>query len=276
MDQLLALFPDEIIIPTYEHIGATDLLKVRWIPLRFVWLSNTFLYVDEFWQSPIEFFLHDMDHSLRMALEDTKICKTNWITREQYREESLSFTKNVVIPMIQIKKEDCEEEKELKKLKKVIFFEICHEDSRPLTKEVIINGILTEEGKDIHREYIDIITETNFYNRVETIEAQWWVSPLAFVLHKLQHGFFDDVDNQISQIVSPKYRNAEYIAKAAYEILRDLWVKWEESLWVPRDSIWNISETWLLQRTCSKSVRKTHHTEFRDPAIKTFWDGTKI
>jgi hypothetical protein len=74
--------------------------------------------------------------------------------------------------MIQINKEDSEEKKELCKLKKVIFFEICHEDSRPLTKEVIINALLTEEGKDIHREYIDIVPETNFYNRVETIEAQ--------------------------------------------------------------------------------------------------------
>ena len=35
-DDLLAKFPNEILIPSFEHIGATDLIKVRGIPLRFI------------------------------------------------------------------------------------------------------------------------------------------------------------------------------------------------------------------------------------------------
>jgi hypothetical protein len=49
-DQLLNMVPGEIIIPTFESLSATDLMKVRGIPVRFVGLSKDFLYVDEFEQ----------------------------------------------------------------------------------------------------------------------------------------------------------------------------------------------------------------------------------
>lgn len=273
LDDLLAKFPDEILIPTFEHIWATDLIKARWIPMRFIGLSTEFLYVDEFWQSPVEFLLHDADHSLRMAEEDEKYCEEYGISREGFILQSIAFTKKI-LPIITLKKTDNEEEKELKKLKKVIIFEVCHEDSRSLTLETLSRAIQTQEWKDIHRESVSLDPEWVFYTRNKETIHQGWVSPLAFVLHKLQHGFFDQVDNQISQIVSPKYRTAEYIAQAAYELLQDVWASPipEADL----DSDWDISYEWLLKRTCSKSVGKTHHTEFRDPAISRHWDGTDI
>lgn len=271
LDALFAKFPDEIIIPTFEHIWATDLIKVRAIPLRFVGLSTEFLYVDEFWQSPVEFFLHDTDHSLRMAEEDEKLRNKTGYSQDEFIQHSLKFTQEI-LTLIKISPEESEEVRELKKLKKVLIFEICHEDARPLTRETIAEAIQTEEGKDIHREKIVYDPDTQMYKRESTIEAQGGISPLAFMLHKLQHGFFDQVDNQLSQIVHPKYRTSEYIAQAAYELLRD--IQGEKLPWSPLDSTGNVSYEWLLQRTCSKSVRKVHHTNHRDPKIEQFWDGT--
>ena len=263
VDQILAKFPDEIIIPTYEHLWATDLMKVRWIPIRFIWLSNDFLYVDEFWQSPLEFFGHDWDHSVRMAYEDEKYCIENNINREEFIETSTQFW-NDYLKGISIKKTDTEEEKELKKLKKLILFEITHEDSKPFMKDVIVSSILTEEWFDIHRENIITDPDTGYMKRERSVEVQWWISPLSFLLHKLQHGFFDQIDSQITQIVSPHYRTAEYIAKAAQGILKDLWYKDD-----------TVSYEWLLQRTCSKSPYKVHNKDFQDPSIKKYGDWTR-
>ncbi|MCH2188452.1 hypothetical protein MK079_01325, partial [Candidatus Gracilibacteria bacterium] len=86
----------------------------------------------------------------------------------------------------------------------------------------------------------------------------------AFLLHKLQHGFFDQIDSQIVQIVSPEFRTAEYVAKAALEILDDLEPEHGKTY------------EWILQRTCSKSPYKTHNKDFQDPAIQEYGDGTRV
>ncbi|MCH2189199.1 hypothetical protein MK079_05235, partial [Candidatus Gracilibacteria bacterium] len=179
LDAMLAKFPDEIIIPTYEHLGATDLMKVRGIPLRFVGLSNEFLYVDEFWQSPVEFLGHDGDHSVRMAYEDEKYCEKNNILRDEFIKASTQFG-NTYLKNIKIKKTDSIEEKELKKLKKLVLFEIIHEDSKPFMKDVIIDAIKKEEGFDIHRENIITDPQTGYMTREHTVETHGGISPLAF------------------------------------------------------------------------------------------------
>lgn len=272
IDQMLAKFPDEIIIPTYEHLWATDLMKVRWIPIRFIGLSNDFIYVDEFWQSPLEFLWHDGDHSLRMAYEDEKYCLENSLSPNELINISTIFWNNL-LEKIKIKQTDSLAQKELKKLKKIILFEIVHEDSRPFMKDIITSAIQTSEWRDIHRENIITDPETWYLSRERTVEVQGWISPLSFLLHKLQHGFFDQVDSQISQIVSPKFRTAEYLAQAAYEILIELKAVPEE--WVETDEEGNISIEWLLQRICSKSPYKVHNKDFHDPLIDIYWDGTK-
>ena len=53
-------------IPTFASIGATDFLKLRAFPLFPVGLNIKLEFVDEFYQSPIEFFIHDINHSRRM------------------------------------------------------------------------------------------------------------------------------------------------------------------------------------------------------------------
>jgi hypothetical protein len=139
-------------------------------------------------------------------------------------------------------------------------------------RDTIISSIQTWEWLDIHKENIIVDPKTGYFSREETVEAQWGISPLAFLLHKLQHWFFDQVDSQISQIVSPEFRTAENIAQAAYEILVDLDAK--ALPWVEVDGQWNISLDWLLKRTCSKSPYKTHNKYFVDNSSEKYWDGT--
>ena len=273
LDEILAKFPDEILIPTYESFSADDMIEVRAIPLRFVGLSNDLLYVDEFWQTPIEFLGHDGDHSIRMAYEDERYCRENDISRDEYMEISNTF-KDDYFKRIQINKEDTQEQKEIKKLKRVILFEITHEDSKPFMRDVIIQSLLTQEGFDIHRESIKTDPKTGYLTRETTVEMQWGISPLAFLLHKLQHGFFDQVDNQNIKVVSPEYRKAQYIAQAAHEILIDL--DFTSLPGLDASLVSEISYEWLLQRTCSKSPYKIHNRDFQDPSTQTYGDGTRV
>ncbi|MDD2870404.1 MAG: hypothetical protein PHS49_00300 [Candidatus Gracilibacteria bacterium] len=269
LNDFLNKIPDEIAIPTYEHLGATDLMKVRCSSIRFIGLSDEFIYVDEFDQSPEEFFMHDIDHSYRMSEADEKYAKITGIDKEDIMEESALFSSEY-LERIKIKKSDSIEEKEMKKLKKIILFEITHEDGKPFLKDVISQGIQDLEGQTVHYEipFTDALGHTDIIDTTNT-----GFSPLAYVRHKLQHGFFDRVDKQTSQIVAPEYRTAEYIAKAAYEILVDIGAKSSENARLDNDG--NVSYEWLLERTCSVSPTKIHNKDFIDPAIEKYGDGNQ-
>jgi hypothetical protein len=52
--------------PTFANIGATDLLKLRCYPMFPIGLSLTLTFVDEYEQTPVEFFIHDINHIRRM------------------------------------------------------------------------------------------------------------------------------------------------------------------------------------------------------------------
>jgi hypothetical protein len=129
MDELLSKIPDEIIIPTFTNLSASELMKVRGIPVRFVGLSKDFIYVDEFEQSPEEFLMHDMNHSYRMMIEDEKYLAAHNMSKEDFLIKQNAFI-NDYLPSIKISEHDNEKTKEIKKIKKIILFEICHEDGR--------------------------------------------------------------------------------------------------------------------------------------------------
>ena len=118
---------------------------MRGVPICFVGLSTEFIYVDEFEQSPEEFFMHDCNHSWRMIQEDVLNLEKMQLSREQYFKTQSDFIQEY-LATIKISKHDSEIEKEIKKLKKIILFEIVHEDARPFMKDVICEYIQQVEG----------------------------------------------------------------------------------------------------------------------------------
>jgi hypothetical protein len=69
-NDLISKIPDIILIPTPENISATDLMRIRTMPLYFIGISQDPIYVDEFWQSPLEFLIHDLNHAWKMRMAD--------------------------------------------------------------------------------------------------------------------------------------------------------------------------------------------------------------
>lgn len=269
-NEILSMIPNEILIPTFEYLGATDIMKIRGIPLRFIWLADEFIYVDEFEQSPKEFFMHDVNHSYRMAIEDINFSKKLWITRDQLFQESNKFLSQY-LEKIKILKSDSKEEKEIKKLKKIILFEIIHEDARPATTKIIWEYIQQIEWNSVPFEVP--ATKEDWYREVTDL-MDTGISTLSYVRNKLQHGFYDEVDSQMPQIVDPEYRYAKRIWKAAYEMLIELWVK--PSNEAELDKKGNVSLERLMYRICAVGPDNIHNAKYNDPDMEKYWDWAKL
>jgi hypothetical protein len=270
LDDIFSMFPSEILIPTFASLSATDLMKVRGIPIRFVGLSTEFLYVDEFEQSPEEFLMHDCNHSWRMIMEDNLTCKELNISKSELIKSSNIFIEEY-LSGIKIKKEDSEKEKELKKIKKIILFEIVHEDARPFLKEIIGEYIQVKEGGEVRFELPRIDPITGYMDVVDTLDTG--ISTLSYVRNKLQHGFYDQVDSQLPQIVSPEYRKSKYIAEAAYQMLRELKSKPSKLADLGTDGL--PTYEWLLRRTCSVGPDNIHNSNEADEILKEYSDGAE-
>ena len=269
-DQLLSMLPQEVIIPTFESLSATDLMRVRGVPIRFVGVSFNFLYVDEFEQSPEEFFMHDCNHSWRMIMEDKNAEEKYGKTKQQLIEESNKFIQEY-LGHIKILKADTEQEREMKKLKKIILFEVVHEDARPFLKEVICKYIQQKEGGSVPFEVPRIDPDTEYMDIVDTLDTG--ISTLSYVRNKLQHGFYDHIDAQLPQIVDPKYRTAEWITKAAFEMLVELEATPEPG--TESDDEGHVSYEWLLRRTCAVGPDNIHGEDNVDPLVAEYGDGAE-
>lgn len=266
-NEIKGMLPEEIVIPTFEPLGATDLMKIRGVPVWFVGLSTDFTYVDEFEQSPEEFFMHDVNHSYRMILTTEEYQKRKGLTDSEFRKTSNQFIREY-LGRIRILPADTVEQREIKKLKKIILFEIVHEDARVFTRDSIVEALQVREGGSVPFE-VPHVNPEGWLEMVDTLDHG--ISPLSYVRNKLQHGFYDQTDSQITQIVHPEFRTSDWVARAAYEMLIELSA---EALPGVATDDWNyISYDWLIERTCSVGPDNIHESPIDDPTFKKFQDG---
>ncbi|BBB64838.1 hypothetical protein UNDYM_0585 [Undibacterium sp. YM2] len=265
-EELMRRIPEVIIIPTFDNISATDLMKIRGTPVYFVGVSTEPVYVDEFWQSPLEFLIHDLNHAWKMMDMDDRFFKHRpEVSRDELINKSNAFIREY-FPTIAIQKTDTEEQKEMKKLKKILLFEVGHEDARPLLPAIVSEALLEDEGY----EFPDIVVRYDEEGKQAYLEQRTipGITALSYVRHKLQHGFFDQTDSQNIQIVSPKYRSVEWIVKATEELLTEM-----QATIPPAVQAEGLTE-YLTRQACSRGPTILHAPENLDPAIEEYGDGT--
>jgi hypothetical protein len=270
LDDMLSKIPQELIIPTFESFSATDLIKVRCVPIRFVGLSTDFLYVDEFEQSPEEFLMHDVNHSWRMMNEDRLYMKDKGMELKDIITQSHNDT-DQILQLLRITEEDTKLQLELKKIKEIILFEVIHEDARPLLKDLLSSYIQLKEGGTVPFEVPRIDPVTGYMDVVDTLDTG--ISTLSYVRNKLQYGFYDHVDAQSTELVDPNYRSSNYIAQAAYEFLIELGAK--PTIEAAIEENGNISYDWLLKRVCAVGPDNIHNTDYVDPLVIEHGDGAQ-
>lgn len=231
-----------IIFPTISNkIGATDFIKLRHVPIFLCGVSIKSIYVDEYLQSPLEFFVHDINHARRMA-EYFKKSITNH-DKATMIEESYRFTSEIM-SLITINKKDIECVHGIKQLIKMILFEICHEDALYMLPKVVWDAC----HRDDTYQYVfekTIIRD----NILDVIDYPIYVEgALAYTKFKLQHKFYDDGTK--TYVVIPKYRYAKYIAIATIIMLKKLFPKMETKEY-----------SYYLNRTCKNdNIPKPIHS----------------
>jgi len=229
------------IFPTFEVLDATDLLKLRCYPMFAIGLSTTIIFVDEYDQTPIEFFIHDINHTRRMFDSNISDMKRNKIDTSSFHETSLYYDKSykclqeilyiirntLDIPDTNINnghlvKNDYSTVSTTEaidvgysQLITIIIFEITHEDAMPIQKDVICSTILRNSG--IETEFPRI----NNRGKV-SINVESGGSVLGFVKYKLRYGFFDDIDSLTDEIVGIRYRTDKQILIATQILLKKL------------------------------------------------------
>ncbi len=267
-EELMHRIPDVIIIPTFDNISATDLMKIRGTPIYFIGVSTEPVYVDEFWQSPVEFLIHDLNHAWKMMdMDDRFLQKQPKLSRDELINKSNQFIREY-FPSIAIQKTDTEQQKELKKLKKILLFEVSHEDARPLLPNIVNDALLEDEGYEFPDNVVRYDEGVNqAYLEKRTIPG---ITALSYVRHKLQHGFFDQTDSQNIQIVSPKYRTVEWIVRATEELLVEL-----QATIPPTVQSEGLTE-YLTRQACSRGPTILHSPENLDPVVEEYGDGTII
>lgn len=265
MHELLSKIPNEIIIPTFTNLSATDLLKVRGFPIRFVGLSKDFIYVDEFEQSPEEFLMHDLNHSYRMSEQDDIYISSMNLDIHSFIKKQQDFS-NQYLKNIIISSNDDEKTKEIKKIKKIILFEICHEDAKPFLPDVILQSIIKKEGGETAFELPTVDPKTHYMDIVDVIDTE--ISTLSYVRNKLQCGFYDKVDKQNNFIVNPSYRKSNYIAEAALEMVTEISSMLNLNI--------NISYDYLLKRTCSVGPDNIYNPVQDDVNVNKLNDGASF
>jgi hypothetical protein len=267
-EELMHRIPEVIIIPTFDNISATDLMKIRGAPIYFIGVSTEPVYVDEFWQSPLEFLIHDLNHAWKMMdMDDRYLQIQAKLGRDELMNESNKFIREY-FPGIAIRKTDTEQQKEMKKLKKILLFEVSHEDARPLLPNIVTEALLEDEGYEFPDHVVRYDESLNqAYLEKRTIPG---ITALSYVRHKLQHGFFDQTDSQNIQIVSPKYRTVEWIVRATVELLTEM-----GAAIPPAVQAEGLTE-YLTRQACSRGPTILHSPENLDPVVGEYGDGTII
>jgi hypothetical protein len=264
-ESLMSRIPEAIIIPTFDNISATDFLKARGTAIYFIGLSTEPVYVDEFWQSPLEFLIHDLNHAWKMLDMDDKFLQAHPdMNRDSIMESSNRFIRDY-LPSIAIQKSDTELQKEIKKLKKILLFEVGHEDGRPLLPSIIAKALLEVEGYEFPDNVVRYDDESQAYLERRIIGG---ITTLSYVRHKLQHGFFDQTDSQNIQIVSPKFRSVGWIVTAAVELLEEM-----QAAILPEVQAEGLTK-YLTRQACSRGPAILHAPENLDPVVEDYGDGT--
>lgn len=267
----LATEPNFIIFPTTATLGFNDLIRVRSVPIGFIGVETKTTRVDRHFQTPLDFWYHDVNHSRRMMGYTNQLLLRKEVSSEKDRFETflemdhfiqklLKSIKPLPKPNIFEGEQDSEKaanstslfvdwrhDLAIKKLMRVILFEILHESALPPDRNYLLNDLSRDPNTPQPFEYqslddveIDNVERRRTDNGNLTSGASFFMhlkedksiyvyyfhdralSLLSNVMNKLLHGFYDSVLDPKDYVVPVKYRTPEMLVEAVvrlYEVL---------------------------------------------------------
>lgn len=232
---------DIVLMPTCAHVGSTVLIKLRCIPVHILGVVAEPTYADQYINSPLDFWAHDVNHARRTMLETeryydtfvkhrTYFKKRNYwanVTPMDFYKEMAAFTHDTLYSYILTRKKD-REKNGMVALKKIIIFEITHEKAWPITPDSILRNIVMGydrfpvESLEVDKD--SIMTRDFAFDDPTT---------LSNTIHKLRGGFYDDPNQPIDAIVPMHFRTSMWMAKAAAELFEEIASKYAPKIQRP-------------------------------------------
>lgn len=222
-----------VIFPTYLGLGASPFINTRGPPIFIVGVNIGLNHVDEFVQTPAEFFIHDVNHSRRLYQNSLNAYETRGYKEKMSLDEfylyQFDFVQTHLKPLYTIAKEDSAEEKAIKQALKIILFEVVHEDAEPALPDVLCDLVLRKPGIPTSFQIIVDDPEKGTKDIKKVIIPGGGL--LAFVKYKLRYGFMDPITKSDgtsglnTRIASREARTTESIARAADRLLHALGCK---------------------------------------------------
>ena len=228
--------PNNIIFPTCANIGAVDLIKLRCVPILIMGVSNKPIYIDQYLNTPLDFWAHDIQHSKRQ-IQETERYFDSFIKHNQYYQRRTvfdiitpikfykymeTFTKTILLPLITIVESDDEITKAKKNMYKLLIFEVVHEKAWPITIKSLC--------RNIPLRYDEFPVENLSYDETKNKVSSFHYlfsdpTTIANVLAKVRGGFYDKSSSPKKYIVQDKYRKSGFVAKCARELMIDIGCK---------------------------------------------------
>lgn len=211
-DYILNKAPNVYVFPTCTLIGATDLLKMRCSAIQPLGIEWKPIFVDEYIQSPCNFFWHDVNHARRIYQHNEKLLLSRNPIPPVYWDKLYSYQSEVCRTLMQL----CKKKQKYKRLVKMILFEVVHEDAVSWDWQQIWNDILLPSGNCFP--YENSVSDPNGHRRTVKYYAKS-APTLATFYNKIRHEFFEQ-DTIHEYIIEAKYRTLEHTVNAVIEILQ--------------------------------------------------------
>ena len=194
---------------------------------------NKPIYVDQYVNTPLDFWAHDIQHSKRQIQEtqryyDVFIKHNNYYKRRtlydiktpiEFYKYMEDFTKKQILPMITTTPEDAPIIKAFKSIKRLIIFEVVHEKAWPITQPSLCKNISLRYD-EFPVENIQLEKDTEKISTFHYLFSD--PTTIGNVIAKLRHGFYDKSKDPKDFIVPKNFRTSENVAICAREIMSDL------------------------------------------------------
>ena len=206
--------PKHLIIPTFYNLGATDLLKVRGVPIGFLGVNVECVWVDGFLQTPLEFWYHDINHTRRMWQFFKEEAIRQRLSIDEFAQKSHRYVTEHLVPLITPLPSDTYDRVNQKRMIKIIFFEILHEDAFAADPHIIRAALIAPPGS------LSAVESIKGNKVAYTMEKSG--AKLAIVHWKLVANFYDTIETRNEAIVAQDHRSKAHVVDAALFIAEKL------------------------------------------------------
>ena len=216
LDYLLSEAPNVFILPILQPVGATTLLNIRGSKIQICGVIFEKTFVDEDYQSPGNFFWHDINHARRIYQNNIWYATNNGMSLE----DLYTKMKEVVSKLLPIKNW-IGNKKELSSIIKILLFEIVHEDALPFLLDELLRDIIYEVGECYPYERTKEVIDKPFQRKNIRFYEQG-ATTMATLYNKIRHKFFEN-ETPSDMIVKTDLRNADNLSKGTMILINKIY-----------------------------------------------------